>query len=114
MTTVDAYVNHGRWVADCPREYCGNAMKLEPRQATFTCRALDRQGHDHGCGMQALIGWPADADEIWEALRLRPVAATRNWFPEGHDLAVRAGCPHGQSVADLLAENEEHGVKGMR
>lgn len=103
--TVEAYVNHGRWIADCSREFCNNAMRLEPRQASFSCV---------NCGLDAAVVWPADADEIWEVLGMRPVPETRNWFPEGHDLAVRAGCPHGQTPADLLAENEEHGVKGMR
>ena len=105
MTDVRAYVNHGRWVADCVREFCNNAMRLEPRQAAYRCS---------NCGLDAAIEWPADADEIWRVLERRPVPQTRNWFPAGHDLAVRAGCPHGQTVADLLAENEEHGVKGMR
>lgn len=103
--TVQAYVNHGRWVADCSREFCNNAMKLEPRQGSFGCS---------NCGLDAVVVWPADADEIWRVLSRRPVPDTRNWFPAGHDLAVRAGCPHGQTPADLLAENEEHGVKGMR
>lgn len=102
---VLAYVNHGRWVADCSREYCNNAVELEPRQGDYHCV---------NCGLDASVTWPSDADEIWRALAHRPVPQTRNWFPRGHDLAVRAGCPHGQSAADLLAENEEHGIKGMR
>lgn len=102
---VAAYVNHGRWVANCCREYCNNALELEPRQARFQCR---------NCGIVAGVVWPPDADEIWAALERRPVPQTRNWFPADHDLAVRAGCPHGQTVADLLAENEQHGVRGMR
>lgn len=108
--SVRAYINHGRWVADCPVQYCGNAMRLEPRQGTFRCRT--RSGD--GCGHEAQIEWPADADEIWRVLERRPIPGTRNWFPPEHPLAVRAGCPHGQTPADLLAENEEHGVKGMR
>jgi hypothetical protein len=103
--SVRAYVNHGRWVADCCREFCNNAMKLKARQSGFHCA---------NCGLDAVIEWPADADEIWRALERRPVPQTRNWFPSEHLLAVRAGVEHGQTVADLLAENEEHGVKGMR
>lgn len=105
-----AYLNHGRWVADCPREHCSYAFELEQGQGRYTCRT--RQGK--GCGAEAPVEWPADAAEIERALERRPVEATRNWFPHDHDLAVLAGLPHGQTVADLLAENEEHGVKGMR
>lgn len=103
--SVRAYVNHGRWVADCSREFCNNAMQLTAGQGAFRCS---------NCGLDAAVVWPPDADEIWRVLERRPVPQTRNWFPLDHDLAVRAGIEHGQSVADLLAENEWHGVKGMR
>lgn len=100
-TRARAYVNHGRWVADCTRAHCANAEELAPRQGTFHCS---------NCLQVAEIEWPADADDIWAVLGLRPVPQTRNWFPAGHDLALRSGTPHGQSVADLQDENREYGV----
>lgn len=111
-----AYMNHGRWVADCPREHCSYAFELEPGQDRYLCRTNPRRpgAAPKGCGVEAFIEWPADATEIQQALDRRPVEATRNWFPRDHELAIRNGLPHGQSVADLLAENEQHGVKGMR
>lgn len=102
---VEAYVNHGRWVADCNRPYCNNAMALDPHQIGFGCA---------NCGMLADIVWPDNADDIWEALALRPVPQTRNWFPKDHRLAIIAGCPHGQTVKELLAEGRAHGVKTRR
>jgi hypothetical protein len=99
-----AYVNHGRWIADCPRPHCNSARRLEPRQARFHCAG------EGGCGMDCPVGWPPNPDELWEVLERRPVPMTRNWFPAGHGLAVRAGVEHGQTVADLVAENHEHGV----
>lgn len=96
-----AYVNHGVWKADCPREFCANARQLSPREATFHC---------NNCQMLAPIAWPTEADAILKVLEKRPVPATRNWFPEGHDLAIRYRIPHGQSVKDLHYENREHGV----
>lgn len=105
-----AYMNWGRWVSDCPREGCTYAFQLEPGQARYLCRNKAGQG----CGMEALIEWPADAGQIEEALARRPLEQTRNWYPTDHDLAVISGSPHGQTAADLLAENDEHGVKGMR
>lgn len=105
-----AYMNWGRWVADCPRPGCTYAFRLEPGQQTYTCRTA----RGEGCGAEAPIEWPPDADQIEQVLQRRPLEQTRNWLPAGHELAVISGAPHGQTVADLLAENEEHGVKGMR
>lgn len=97
-----ARVNHGRWIADCPRPYCANAIKLEPRQTAFHC------GGEGGCLMVADVEWPPDADGVWQALLERPVPGTRNWYPHEHPEAVKLGLPHGQSVADLRTETREH------
>lgn len=96
-----AYVNHGRWIADCTRQYCANAEKLEAGQATFHCS---------NCQQTAPVEWPPDADEITAVLWRRPVPQTRNWFPAGHELALRSGTEHGQTVADLKTENQIYGV----
>lgn len=96
-----AYVNHGRWIADCTRPYCANAEKLALGQPLFHCS---------NCQQIAEVEWPPDADGIWSVLAKRPVPQTRNWFPSGHDLALRSGTQHGQSVADLEDENREYGV----
>lgn len=93
-----ARVNHGRWIADCPRRYCANATRLQPGQATFHC------GGEGGCQTVAPIEWPADADGIWAVLLERPVPGTRNWYPDGHTEALRMGLPHGQTVAELRDE----------
>lgn len=103
--TVQAYVNHGRWIAECCRPYCANAFKLEPRQPLFQCVG------ESGCGMTAVIDWPSNVDDIWEALLRRPVPATRNWIPVGHELAERFGLPAGQSPRDLLDEQAEMEAK---
>jgi hypothetical protein len=44
-------------------------------------------------------------------LMLRPIPRNRNWYPQDHPVALKFNIPHGQSPADLLAENEEHGVR---
>jgi hypothetical protein len=95
-----AYVNHGRVVADCPRGGCASAEALTPGQGTFYCTA---------CQHVASVEWPDGLAEIVAALEARPALATRNWFPAGHELALRAGCPHGQSAAELDAETREYG-----
>lgn len=106
-TRARARVNHGRWIADCPRPYCANAMRLTPGQAAFHCAG------EGGCRMFAEIEWPAGADDIWQALIERPVPGTRNWYPAGHTEAVRLGLAHGQSPADLRAETAEHEISGV-
>lgn len=97
-----ARVNHGRWIADCPRRYCANAIRLKPRQGTFHC------GGEGGCQLMAPIEWPSDADELWAALAERPVPATRNWYPHGHVEAVRLRLPHGQTAAELREETRQY------
>lgn len=102
-----AYCNWGRWVADCPNEFCTYAFELQPGQDRYVCR--NRQGK--GCGAEAPIEWPPDPAGIEQELQRRPVEATRNWFPQDHTLALLTGSPHGQTVADLRAEAEMNGVK---
>lgn len=97
--TAEAYVNHGRWVADCPMQ-CGGALKLDPRQGVFHCPE---------CKTMHSVTWPTDPDEIMEALERRVVPRTRNWFPRDHYLAVRAHAPHGQTIKELDDETAEHG-----
>lgn len=100
-----AYINQGRWVADCPRPHCTNAQLLAPGQMTFDCGILETGLRSpSGCNLICEIDWPPNAAELLAELERRPVPGTRNWFPADHELAMRANCPHGQSVADLDTE----------
>lgn len=94
------YVNFGRVIADCAND-CGSAMALDKDQRTFFCQGTG------GCGHISDIEWPSNLDEILDALRGRK-PKHMNWFPQDHPLALRAGCPHGQSPAELRAETAEH------
>ncbi|WP_422744364.1 hypothetical protein ACN27B_08755 [Micromonospora sp. WMMD754] len=98
---AQAYVNHGRWVADCGRPYCGGAEQVTAGQAVLSCS---------NCRLVQPVAWPEDAAAIWAALAVRPVPQTRNWAPPGHRQAVACGVPGGQSVADLIDETREHEV----
>lgn len=93
-----AYVNHDRWIADCPFE-CGSARQLQPGEHMYQCAE---------CLAICTVDWPDNADEIWEVLAERRAPRFRNWFPAGHDLAVRAGVPHGQTVAQLREETKDN------
>jgi hypothetical protein len=104
-----AYVNHGRWVADCPRDFCVSAECVwHPERADkwpwtnrFTCT---------NCGLVAPVQWPAEWREITRVLWERPVPQTRNWYHANNDTAIIGHLPHGQTVDDLVAENREFGV----
>lgn len=108
-----AYIYHGDLVADCPRG-CGNTEHLvQPqrpggprvlRSASFRCSY---------CELVADIEWPAPdfLAAAMDVLMKRPIPHTRNWYPAGHEGAVRFGVEHGQTVDDLREENVAHGVE---
>lgn len=98
---AQAYVNHGRWVAYCPRPECNNAEQLQPMQWMFECS---------NCRLALPVDWPPNAGEIWYVLAFRPVPQTRNWYPRDHFKAVEAGIPHGETPDELREENRQHGV----
>lgn len=91
-----ARVAQGWWVADCPRPFCAGAEHAGRRDgnvggltgAGFRCA---------NCGLLCASRWPGNIEDIERLLLQRPVPQTRNWSP-------------GESLADLLAENLEHGV----
>lgn len=82
-----AYVNHGRWVAECATEDCAVAHLVEPSDR-FQCEE---------CGLSYRVTWPLCKTQIDRALDRRPVPRTRNWYPN-------------ETVTDLHEENKAHGV----
>jgi hypothetical protein len=108
-----AVVNHGRWIAECPRPRCQNALGVDPGTDALICQTAAGDG----CGYAARVEWPQDAAAIITELVLRPVHADRNWAPAGHrqthhsltvgGRVVAEAHPNGQTVADLRAENRE-------
>jgi hypothetical protein len=112
-----AYVYAGDWVADCPRD-CGNVEHLyaraNPRDAAAPRIVQLPSFHCSYCKFgdteTVQIEWPSNMAEIMAVLQLRPIPHTRNWYPAGHDTAVKHRVEHGQTVEQLRAENAEHGV----
>lgn len=76
-----AYVNHGRWVADCPTPGCGGAILLLPAPAGFLCGTCFNAAIG---GQYRVVDWPksADRERIEVALRARPLAVNMNWTPD--------------------------------
>jgi len=88
MTTY-AYMNHGRWVADCARPYCGGAERVNAPFDTFFC---------HECGQFNTVDFPNDARRIERLLAGRPNPVTRNWHP-------------GETYDQLVEEDRAHGLE---
>lgn len=106
-----AYVYTGDWVADCPRDECGNVEYLYTASRMNGPRDVRRAFfHCSYCGMQSGVSWPDNEHEILQVLSYRPVPANRNWYPQDHPVAINFRLPHGQSIRQLLDENAEHGV----
>jgi len=92
MNMISAYVNHGRWVADCPD--CNVGLQL-PR-GVFEVKAEFVFVGDKciTCDAPTRVVMPDDADLIDAALEPRPLI-NRNWYPH-------------ETVDDLLVENLLH------
>lgn len=90
---VQAYVNHGRWVADCE---CGGAEIVDPARPTFFCVSCGNAGHG---GQSRAVEFPDYVAGIEIILAVRPII-NRNWLV-------------GESLLDLARENKAHGL-GMR
>lgn len=111
-----AYVYAGEWVADCPRPGCGGVEFLvdKPKHLRGVAGSRGRRKDGFFCSHCRLVTpaveWPVEHEDILAVLERRPIPHTRNWYPEGHPVAVRVGIPHGQTVADLERESREHGV----
>lgn len=114
MRTV-AYLNHGRWVADCPVEGCGDALALYPevgadaqRRPILSAEPVYTQTDTQGHRFQ--IDAPPDdmRARIETAVADRP-EPNRNWLPEGHRWS--ALYPTGQSVAELQEETAHERAK---
>lgn len=88
--SVDAYVNVGRWVADCPE--CGSGIGVQPGVGRATCWE---------CGSDWAVTFPPESDRR-QAERLlvrRPVGA-RNW-----------NAHRGEPVEALQVENDAHAAE---
>ena len=82
---INAYMNHGRWVADCS---CNNGILVRPANREAWCSL---------CHTESGIRWPDDPDAIERTLSARP-PLNRNWVP-------------GETTEKLLSENIIHGTQ---
>ena len=85
-TIAVAYVNHGRWVADCPE--CNGAEIIAQGQ-TMLCGS---------CGAEHQVDFPdkPTREGIVAALTVRK-PSNQNWYPH-------------EQVTELVAQNIDHGI----
>ena len=95
---VQARVNHGRWLVDCPG--CNSALVIDLDEPVYMCVEC---GNAANGGRWLRVIFPRQRKGIEAELLKRPYgrnpedAPTRNWEP-------------GETVADLRRENAEHGI----
>lgn len=98
MVAVEAYVNHGRWVVDCPGG-CGNALVVSKDEPFYICHECGSRENE---GRWYFVVFPVEKQAI-EAELLKRLerdgyrAWSRNWYPV-------------ETLADLRTENEAMGV----
>lgn len=95
--SVAAYINDGRWVAECPAG-CGGAIVVSETQAIFICP--DCGSPENGNNWYA-VDYPAQKGAIEQVLLKRPARAPdrahlRHWLPS-------------ETVADLKRQNRSRG-----
>ena len=99
--SAPAYVNHGRWVVDCP--FCGGAEQEWPQglrthpSVPHPFGLVNDTLHCGYTGKTCVAQFPDDRFAIESVLSKRPEPQTRNWFVH-------------ESVEDLHAENVERGI----
>lgn len=100
-----AYVNHGKWVINCPFKPCSSAQDAARGDHRFFCVQCD----SGGTGQWVSVRWPDDAEvlAIDAALGVRPQVPTRNWLPP--EMRAEYGLPP-ETAVDLVAENKAHQV----
>lgn len=88
---VEVYINEGRWIAGCPD--CNGAQLAAREDKRFMCNECANIAVG---GLWRPVVWPQAVAAIEEVLEVRE-DTNANWLP-------------GETVADLLAENVEHGL----
>lgn len=94
LPTVDAEVNYGRWLVECP-DGCKNALMVSRMTPLFICGYCASDWYR--------VAFPDDREEIEELLMARPVDR------QGRGIENRSWLLR-ETVADLRTENLTHGI----
>lgn len=98
---LSVWVHHNRWVVTCPD--CATRARFSHDSRHYQFAPSDPAIFFCLDCANALVGerwrpvvWPEQRADIEAILRARPMPEMRNWLPE-------------ESLAELIAENREHG-----
>jgi hypothetical protein len=104
VKTALAYLNWGRFVADCPEPGCNDARAVyHPVTGQRQTEDVCAKGHPFAIEMPP----PAVEAQLVAAVSERGLEADRSWYPKGHPRAMLAGLPTGQSVKELVEEGKQ-------
>lgn len=92
LTKALAYVNHGRWLIECPSCKTGWLVNRDTPFGFFDARGMPHTACL--CGLEIIVQFPERYDAINAALAERQNIINRNWYPH-------------ESVIDLLAQTLE-------
>jgi hypothetical protein len=96
---VNAYLNHGRWMADCPLIHelqpCIGAECVTEDDKVFYCLSCGNQEVD-GDFIKVKFPPPGQRKKFEQSLALRP-ESLRNWNP-------------GETPEKIAKENKKHGI----
>jgi hypothetical protein len=98
-----AYLNHGRWVVDCPADGCTDARAVYASDTQRLTSDVCARGHP----IEIVMPDEQAERQIVAAVSERRDDADRAWYPAGHRRAILQGFPTGQSVADLHEETRQ-------
>lgn len=93
---VLAFVDGSRWLARCPNTVCGGAERVNFETGLFFCCECRNAhvGHDY---LRVTFPSQKQRDQIEAMLLQRADWRVRAWRP-------------GETIADLKAQNREHGI----
>ncbi|MHA2062934.1 MAG: hypothetical protein ACXABY_00990 [Candidatus Thorarchaeota archaeon] len=96
---TSAYLNHGRWIADCPLMHegqpCMGAECVTEDDPVFFCLSCGNQ-HVGGDFIKVVFPKKKDRDKVELSLAERP-ESLRNWIP-------------GETPKKIAKENRKHGI----
>jgi hypothetical protein len=90
---VSAYINWGRWVADCA--FCASAQVVTPDDARMWCPGC-RNADVNGAWVR--VAFPRDRAGIEEVLVARREVRNRNWDRETLDELRQENRDHGEAA----------------
>ena len=85
--TLEAEVNHGRWIVRCP--YCSGAEIADAEDPVFMCLSCF---NEENLGRFHMVRFPKEVDQIEKVLNQRKALENQNWIP-------------GESLEDLKKES---------